>query len=81
MSDKDKERIRSLSTNDIPIGERRKGYNALARRMANPVGLKPGLVEKYLACKGQDKKRFEMLKEFMCDENMNLVFICETVCP
>ena len=75
MAEKDKERIRALSTHDIPIEQRRKGYNALARRMANPIGLKPGLVEKYLACKGQDKKRFEMLKEFMRDENMNLVSI------
>ena len=64
-----------MSAKDLPIQERRKLYNALQRRMNNPVGLKPGLVEKYLACKGQDKKRFDMLKEFLTDPDMNLIGI------
>ena len=64
-----------MSAKDLAIEERRKHYNALKRRMDNPVGLKPGVVEKYLACKGQDKKRFEMLKAFLVDPDMNLICI------
>ena len=33
-------------------------------------GLAPGLVEKYTACAGCNKKRFELLKEFMLDHDM-----------
>ena len=59
-----------MSSKDMPIEERRVLYNALGRRMANPVGLAPGLVEKYTACAGCNKKRFELLKEFMLDHDM-----------
>lgn len=38
-----KQTIAGMSAKDIPIEERRIWYNALSRRMNNPVGLKPGL--------------------------------------
>ena len=61
-----------MSQRDLPIEHRRSWYNALGRRMKNPAGLKPGLVEKYQACAGQNKQRFELLREFMVDESMYL---------
>ena len=64
------QKIRDMSSKDMPIEERRVLYNALGRRMSNPVGLAPGLVEKYVACAGRNKKRFELLKEFMLDHDM-----------
>lgn len=67
--------MKSLSVKDLPIQERRKAYNAMNRRMNNPIGLKAGVVEKYLACKGQDAKRFQLLKEFICDPDLNLICI------
>lgn len=57
----------------MPIQERRKHYNALARRMNRPQGLKPGLLEKYKACEGNSKQRFEMMKAFLIDPDMILV--------
>lgn len=75
LSDEEKERVKNMSVKDLPIQERRKGYNALQRRMNNPVGLKAGVVEEYLACKGQDAKRFELLKNFICDPDMYLISI------
>jgi hypothetical protein len=70
LSEAQREKIREMSSKDMPIEERRVLYNALVRRMANPVGLAPGLVEKYTACAGCNKKRFELLKEFMLDHDM-----------
>ena len=68
----ERQKIRDMASKDIPIEERRTLYNALGRRMANPVGLPPGLVEKYTACAGCNQKRFELLKEFMLDADMPL---------
>ena len=70
MSEEEKDKIRSMSQGDIPIAQRRSSYNQLARRMKNPAGLKPGLVAKYTACMGNSKERFNLLKEFLIDENL-----------
>ena len=59
-----------MSLTDLPIQERRLWYNHLDRRLKRP-GLKPGLVEKIQSTSGAAK--FEILKEFMCDEDMRLV--------
>ena len=61
-----------MSQRDLPIEQRRVWYNAMGRRMRNAAGLKPGLVEKDQACAGLNKQRFELLREFMLDENMYL---------
>ena len=66
-----KEKIRNLTSADIPIEERRSLHNAMRRKMEGGIGLKPGLLEKYQACGGSRKARFELLKEFMIDENMS----------
>eukprot|EP00435_Cladocopium_sp_Y103_P011495 s710_g3.t1 len=42
LSDEERQKIREMSNKDMPIEERRVLYNALGRRMANPVGLSPG---------------------------------------
>ena len=70
MDDKTKEKIRELSQSDVPIGERRALYNQLGRRMKHQQGLKPGLIQKYAACLGNSKERFQLLKEFLIDENL-----------
>ena len=62
-----KEKIRSMSLQDMSIQERRLWYNHLDRRLKRP-GLKPGLVEKIQSTNGLAK--FEILKEFMCDPDM-----------
>lgn len=72
FDEKQRSLIKDLSSKDVPIEERRVWYNALSRRMANPKGLKPGLVEKYVAAAGCNKKRFELLRAFMLDEDMFL---------
>ena len=72
----ERDKIRDMSSKSLRIEERRVLYNALARRMQNPVGLSPGLVEKYAACAGCNKKRFELLKEFMLDQDMFLACAC-----
>ena len=77
MDENERQKIREMSTKDLKIEERRTLYNALGRRMANPVGLSPGLVEKYVACAGCNTKRFELLKEFMLDADMSLAcYLC-----
>ena len=76
MDPAEREKIRDMSSKSLKIEERRVLYNALARRMQNPVGLAPGLVEKYSACAGCNNKRFELLKEFMIDPDMFLACIC-----
>lgn len=42
----------------------------MARRMKGP-NLKPGLVEKYTSASSSRKERFQLLKEFLVDENMS----------
>ena len=69
MTDETKQKIRELSQADVPIGERRALYNQLGRRMKHS-GLKAGLVQKYTACLGNSKERFQLLKEFLIDENL-----------
>lgn len=65
-----KDKIRQLSQGDIPIAERRALYNSLSRRMKHSAGLKPGIAEKYAAAMGNSKERFQILKEYLCDENL-----------
>jgi len=65
LSEESKEKIRSLSQGDIPIQKRRGLYNAMGCRFKHPVGLKPGLLQKYLACVSCKKNRFNLLKEFL----------------
>lgn len=70
MDEKTKEKIRELSQSDVPINERRALYNQLGRRMKHAQGLKPGLIQKYTSCLGNSKERFNLLKEFLIDENL-----------
>ena len=70
MDEAEKAKIRSLSQNDIPITERMALYNHMGRRFKNPVGLKPGLLQKYQACESNHKERFKLLKEFLISEDM-----------
>ena len=70
MTDQVKEKIRSMAKADIPIAERRALYNQMGRRMKSGHGLKAGLVQKYNACLNDQKERFNLLKEFMIDEQM-----------
>ena len=74
LPDDVKAKVMSLSKDALPIAERRRLYNQLGRRIKNPEGLAPGLVEQYLGYSGSDPKRFEMLKNFICD-------ICAFVSP
>ena len=69
MDEKTKDKIRDLAQKDIPINQRRALYNQLDRRMKRG-NLKPGLVEKYNQCMGNSKERWNILREFMIDENM-----------
>ena len=64
-------KIRHLNQSDLTIADRRALYNALGRKMKSSSNLKPGLVEKYQACISSRKERFNMLKEFLIDENMS----------
>ncbi len=70
LTDNQKGKIRELSQSDIPIQQRRALYNQMARRMKGP-NLKPGLVEKYTSASSSRKERFQLLKEFLVDENMS----------
>ena len=70
MDEETKDKIRELSQSDIPIDQRRALYNQLGRRMKHKQGLKPGLIQKYTACLGNSKERFQLLKEFLIDENL-----------
>ena len=76
LPDDVKAKVMSLSKDALPIAERRRLYNQLGRRIKNPEGLAPGLVEQYLGYSGSDPKRFEMLKNFICDRNMRLGHLC-----
>ena len=69
MTEEQKEKLRGLSQGDIPIQQRRAYYNAMNRRI-KAGNLKPGLVEKYNSACSSRKERFNLLKEFLIDENM-----------
>ena len=70
LSEENKDKVRALSQADIPIQQRRGLYNSMGRRFKHPIGLKPGLLQKYLACVSCKKERFNLLKEFIIDEDM-----------
>ena len=72
FSPEQREKIKTMSSKDLDIRERRVWYNALGRRMNNPQGLPAGLLEKYIACSGNNKKRWELVRAFMLDEDMQL---------
>lgn len=73
LSDDAKAKIQELEkASQLPLKERRVLYNALARRFKYPEGLRPGLLEKYQACLGNQGQRFQLLKAFLLDENMRL---------
>lgn len=72
LSEEAKLKIQELSQKDVPLKERRSWYNAMGRRFEKPAGLKAGLLEKYQQCQGNSNLRWEMLKAFMCDKDMNL---------
>ena len=61
-----------MGKDDLPITERRKLYNQLARRCKSDAGLPAGLVQQYTQCMGNTAKRWEMLKHFICDRDMRL---------
>ena len=65
-----RDKVLSLQPSDIPLTERRKFYNQLARRCTGPHELKEGLAEMYRASMSNAQKRFEMLKHFLIDKNM-----------
>ena len=69
MTEETKDKIREMSQADIPISQRRALYNQMDRRMKRGH-LKPGLVEKYQQCLGNSKERWNLLREFLIDENM-----------
>lgn len=52
----------------------------MGRRFEKPAGLKSGLLEKYQQCQGNSNLRWEMLKAFMCDKDMNLDCVCFSLC-
>ena len=70
MSEEAKAKIRGMSKGDIRIAERRGLYNHMGRRFKNPQNLKAGLLEKYLGCVSSKNERFNLLKEFLIDENL-----------
>lgn len=75
FTDEQKAKIKEMSSSEIkniPLEERRVWFNALERRLKRP-GLKPGLVEKVQAMKGQQK--WEAVKAFMVDDDMWLACI------
>ena len=80
MTEEAKEKIRSISKGDIPIAQRRSLFNHLARHMKNGRNLKPGLVQKYNSCVSSKNERFNLLKEFLIDENMSLSQVSVNVC-
>ena len=71
MDEDAKQKIREMSQGDIPLTQRRALYNQMNRRMKANTGLPAGLIEKYQACQSQKKERFNLLKEFIIDENMS----------
>ena len=70
MSEEEKEKIRALSSQQIPIKQRRALYNQMGRRFTHPAGLKAGLLQKYNSCISDQKQRFNLLKEFIISEDM-----------
>ena len=67
-----KQKVLSLGKDDLPIAERRRLYNQMNRRLKHPEGLPEGLAEKFNSLSAQSPKRFELLKEFICDRDMQL---------
>ncbi len=67
-----------MQKSDLPLEERRMWFNALARKMKNPAyvaALPPGALEKYQAAASGSNERFQLLKAFMCDESLKLVWV------
>lgn len=81
LPDDIKAKVMSMSKDELPLAERRRLYNQMARRCKSENGLPPGLVQQYTACLGNLPKRFEMLKHFICDRDMRFGFYQVVACP
>ena len=66
-----KSKIMSMEPKDIPLQQRRCLYNQMGRRLRHD-DMPKGLLEQYAGCLGNDKKRFSMLRHFICDKQMRL---------
>ena len=76
LSEEEKAKILQMNKGDMSLEDRRMWFNALARKMANKsfvATLPPGALEKYQAASNGSKEKFEMLKQFICDEKLQLV--------
>ena len=65
-----------MQKTDMSIEDRRMWFNAMARKFTNKMfvaTLPPGALEKYQAASNGSKEKFEMLKQFICDESLQLV--------
>ena len=66
----------NMQKTDMDLSDRRMWFNAMARKFANKAfvaTLPPGALEKYQAAANGSKEKFDMLKQFICDEKMHLV--------
>ena len=76
LSEEEKEKVLKMQKTDMSIEDRRMWFNAMARKFANKMyvaTLPPGALEKYQAASNGSKEKFEMLKQFICDESLQLV--------
>ena len=65
-----------MQKTDMDLSDRRMWFNAMARKFANKAfvaTLPPGALEKYQAAANGSKEKFDMLKQFICDEKLHLV--------
>ena len=76
LSEEEKAKVLKMQKTDMSIEDRRMWFNAMARKFANKMyvaTLPPGALEKYQAASNGSKEKFEMLKQFICDESLQLV--------
>lgn len=78
LPDDVKAKIMNLEPKDIPLQQRRCLYNQMGRRLKHP-DMPKGLLEQYVGCLGNDKKRFSLLRHFICDKQMKLACSILTV--
>lgn len=65
-----------MQKTDMDLSDRRMWFNAMARKFANKAfvaTLPPGALEKYQAASSGSNEKFDMLKQFICDEKLQLV--------
>jgi hypothetical protein len=76
LSEEEKARVMKMQKTDMSIEDRRMWFNDMARKFANKMyvaTLPPGALEKYQAASNGSKEKFDMLKQFICDESLQLV--------